>query len=90
MIRMPPNLRDYVDPGLRIAGAVLVIAGVVALGLATSFQGYIGALMVLTLAGCSFVGARELKAKQASAAKQPLADDPVPRDPNQDGTAIGN
>ena len=90
MMRMPPNLSEYLYPGLRIAGVVLLIAGAVALGFAVSFEGYIAALMVFTLAGCSFVGARELKAKQASAEK-PVLDGQFPtRSTEQDGPPVGN
>ena len=45
--------------------AVLLIAGLVLFVAAISFEGYIAALMVMALAGCSYAGARELKARQA-------------------------
>ena len=44
---------------------VLLIAGLVLFVAAVSFEGYIAALMVMALAGCSYAGARELKARQA-------------------------
>jgi len=58
---MPPHVRDYLYAGLLGATPVFVIVGVVMLWRASSFEGYIGALIVLTLACCSFLGARELK-----------------------------
>ena len=58
---MQPQVRDYLYAGLLGATPVLLIAGVIMLWTASTFQGYIGALMVLTLAACSFLGARELK-----------------------------
>lgn len=58
---MQQRVRDYLYAGLLGATPVLVIAGVVMLSTVSSFQGYIGALMVLTLAACAFLGARELK-----------------------------
>jgi len=47
--------------------AVLLIAGLVLFVAAVSFEGYIASLMVMALAGCSYAGARELKARQAKA-----------------------
>jgi len=61
---MQQQARDYLYAGLLGATPVLLIAGVVVFWNASSFQGYIGALMILTLAGCSFLGARELKPTQ--------------------------
>lgn len=61
---MHPQLRDYLYAGLLGATPVLVIVGAIFLWRASSFQGYIAALMVLTLAACSFFGARELKPTQ--------------------------
>ena len=55
---MPQNWREYVYTGLLIATGVLVIAGLVVFASAVSFQGYITAMMLLALAGCSIVGAR--------------------------------
>jgi hypothetical protein len=81
---MPQNWREYVYTGLLIATGVLVIAGVVVFASAVSFQGYITALMLLALAGCSIVGAREFKAKEASAATPPpLADNVATKSDNQ-------
>ena len=65
---VPQEMRDYVHTALLVATAVLSIAGAVVFLLAVSFQGYIGALMLFALAGCSFAGARELKPKQAGPA----------------------
>ncbi len=61
---MPPQLRDYLYAGLLGATPVLLVVGAIMLLRAGSFQGYIAALMVLTLAACSFLGARELKPAQ--------------------------
>ncbi len=61
---MPQNARDYVYAALLGATAVLLIVGLVLFWAAISFEGYITALMALTLAGCSFLGARELKPNQ--------------------------
>lgn len=61
---MPQNLRDYVYTALLGATAVLLIAGLVLFWAAISFEGYITALMTLTLGACSFLGARELKPNQ--------------------------
>jgi hypothetical protein len=58
---MQQHLRDYLTAGLLGATPVLVIVGAVMFWRASSFEGYIGALIVLTLAACSFLGARELK-----------------------------
>jgi hypothetical protein len=58
---MQPQVRDYLSAGLLGATPVFVIAGAVMFWRASSFEGYIGALIVLTLAACSFLGARELK-----------------------------
>ena len=51
--------------------AVLLIAGLVLFVAAVAFEGYIAALMVMALAGCSYAGARELKARMA---KPPVDD----------------
>jgi hypothetical protein len=61
---MQQQARDYLYAGLLGATPVLLIAGIVMLWNASSFQGYIGALMVLTLAACGFLAARELKPTQ--------------------------
>ena len=51
--------------GLVALAVVLLLAGLVLLVAAVSFEGYIAALMVMALAGCSYAGARELKARQS-------------------------
>ena len=51
--------------------ALLLLAGLVLFVAAVSFEGYIAALMVMALAGCSYAGAREVKARQA---KTPVDD----------------
>jgi hypothetical protein len=69
---------DQLHLGLRIASGVLVIAGLGALFVAMTFQGYISALLLLALAGCGFAGARELAAKQKKPDPAPLPDQPGP------------
>ena len=64
---MQPHVRDYLYTGLLGATPVFIIVGVVMLWRASSFEGYIGALIVLTLAACSFLGARELKPAELNA-----------------------
>lgn len=78
---MQENVRDYLYAGLLGAAPVLLIAGVVMLWTASTFQGYIGALMVLTLAACSFLSARELK----PGAIRALFDHLLGKKTNQDG-----
>jgi hypothetical protein len=77
---MLPQIRpDHVHLGLRIASAVLVIAGLGALlFVAVTFQGYITGLLLLALAGCGFAGARELAAKQKKTDPAPLPEQPGP------------
>ena len=58
---MQPHVRGYLYAGLLSATPVLVIVAAVVFWRSSAFEGYIGALMVLTLAACSFLGARELK-----------------------------
>ena len=69
---------DHVHLGLRIASALLVVAGLGALFVAVTFQGYITALLLLALAGCGFAGARELAAKQKKPDSPPLPEQPGP------------
>jgi hypothetical protein len=57
---MPPITRKHVYLSLLGATGVLLIAGAVLLILAVSFEGYVSALLLWALAGCSFFGAREL------------------------------
>jgi hypothetical protein len=56
---------NYVHLGLLAAAVVLLIAGLVLFVAAVSFEGYVAAVMVMALGGCSYAGARELKARQA-------------------------
>ena len=90
MSPMPQHIRDYLYTGLRIASPVLVILGLVALWLAASFEGYIGAVMLFALAGCSFVGARELKEEEMKANAPAMADSLIARTGNEDGTSVGH
>ena len=69
---------DHLHLGLRIASGVLVIAGLGALFIAVTCQGYIPALLLLALAGCGFAGARELAAKQKKTHPAPLPEQPGP------------
>lgn len=62
---MPPERNRYLHLGLVGGAIVLLIAGLVLFVAAVSFEGYITALMVMALAGCSYAGAREVKARQA-------------------------
>ena len=64
---MEQRARDYLYTGLLGATPVFVIVGLVMLWRASTFEGYIGALIVLTLAACSFLGARELKPAEVNA-----------------------
>jgi len=64
---MQQHVRDYLYAGLLGATPVFVIVGAVMFWRASSFEGYIGALIVLTLAACSFLGARELKPAELNA-----------------------
>jgi hypothetical protein len=64
---MESRARNYLYAGLLGATPVFVIVGVVMLLRAGSFEGYIGALIVLTLAACSFLGARELNPQELNA-----------------------
>ena len=63
--------RNPVQLALLGLAAVLLIAGLVLFVAAVSFEGYIAALMVMALAGCSYAAARELKAREA---KTPVND----------------
>jgi hypothetical protein len=59
------NVRKHFYTGACIASAILLLAGIVLLWAAVSFEGYLLALIAIALAGCSFTGAEELKAKLA-------------------------
>lgn len=76
---MPHNLREYLYRGLLISTPALFLAGAITFWAAISFQGYIIALMALALAGCAFVGAREIKARD------PNANATEGREPQPDG-----
>ena len=64
---MSEKTRQYLYLSMLGGAAVLLIAGAVVLGLATSFEGYVTALLLWALAGCGVVGARELKEWQPRA-----------------------
>ena len=82
---MQPHVRDYLYAGLLGVTPVCVIIGVVMFWRASSFEGYIGALIVLTLAACSFLGARELKPDEIRA----LFDHLRRKKPGQSGPTPG-
>jgi len=86
---MQQNVRDYLYAGLLGATPVLVIVGVVMFWRASAFEGYIGALIVLTLAACSFLGARELK-PTLRADMQALFDHLRGKRTDQNGPTAGN
>jgi hypothetical protein len=86
---MPQNVRDYLYPALLSVAGVLLIAGLVLFWAAVSFEGYITALMTLTLAGCSFLGARELKPGKRTD-MQALVEYFSGKKTNQNGPAAGN
>jgi len=83
---MQQNTRDYLYRGLLIAIPVLLVVGVVLFWAAISFEGYIVALMLLALAGCSFAGARELKPQETRAYMQALVDHLRGKSSHQDGS----
>jgi len=58
---MRKKLFDCLCTGLMLASAPFIVAGIVIFWRATSFQGYIGALLMLALAAASFLGALEIK-----------------------------
>jgi hypothetical protein len=86
---MPQNLRHYLYPALLSVTGVLLIAGLVLFWAAISFEGYITALMTLTLAGCSFLGARELKSEKRTD-MQALVEYFSAKKTNQDDPTAGN
>ena len=90
MSPMPQHIRAYLYTGLRIATPVLIVSGLIALWLAVSFEGYIGALILFALSGCSFVGARELKEEEVKANAPAMADSFIARTGDHDGTSVGN
>jgi hypothetical protein len=79
---LPQNTRDALHTALLVGTPVLALGGLVVFGIAETFPGYISAVMLLALAGCSYAGARELKEKP------PSADLPPPAAPEQSGTPL--
>ncbi|HEX7055079.1 MAG TPA: hypothetical protein VF211_14235 [Burkholderiales bacterium] len=61
--------RDHLYAGCVLSAAVLALIGVVLLWRAVSFEGHIGALLVLAVAALCFVAGRELKARSAEIEK---------------------
>jgi hypothetical protein len=64
---MAKELRERLYTAFMLAAAALAVAGVVLLWSAVSFEGYIGALLVLAVAAVCVVAGRELKASGAEA-----------------------
>jgi len=60
------NVREHFYTGARIASGILLVVGIALFWAAVSFEGYLLALIAMALAGCSFTGAEELKAKLAT------------------------
>ena len=86
---MPRNVRDYLYAALLSATAVLLMVGLVLFWAAIAFEGYIAALMILTLAGCSFLGARELRSEKRTDV-QALVDYLSGKKTHQNGPTAGN
>ncbi|MFN2644263.1 MAG: hypothetical protein ABR570_04685 [Burkholderiales bacterium] len=84
MPRLPQNPREAMVAALLAAIPLLALGGMVVLLIAETFQGYISAFMLLALAGCSYAGARELKAKA------PQADPPAPAAPEHTETPLSD
>jgi len=74
--------REYVHAALLGITAVLIILGIAVFYSAASFEGHIAGVMLLALAGCSYSGARELKAKLAKPAAAAPAE-PGPTEGNE-------
>jgi hypothetical protein len=55
------KVREHFYTGARIASGILLVAGIVLLYAAVSFEGYLLALITVALAGCGFTGLQELK-----------------------------
>ena len=87
---MQQNTRDYLYRALLIAIPVLLVVGVVLFWAAISFEGYIVALMLLAVAGCSFAGARELKPRETMAYMRVLGDYLRGKKTKQDGSTPGD
>jgi hypothetical protein len=64
---MAKELRERLYTAFMLAAAALAVAGVVLLWSAVSFEGYIGALLVLAVAAVCVVAGRELKTSGAEA-----------------------
>jgi hypothetical protein len=60
---MRQNIREYSYAGLIAATPILVLIGLALLWTAVSVEAHLTAFIFLALAGCSYVGAQELKLK---------------------------
>lgn len=76
MTAMPKDLGKYLYPACVLAAAVLALAGLAVLTAASTFEGYITALLLFALGGVAVCGAWEVKAKDA----RPDAGNPPPGD----------
>jgi zinc transporter ZupT len=83
---MQPHVRDYLYAGLLGATPVLVVIAAVVFWRASAFEGYIGALMMLTAGACTFLGARELKPTELDALLRSL----LGHKTNQNGPTPGH
>jgi hypothetical protein len=68
---MPPISRHHLHAASMIAGALFLLAGIVLFWIAGSFQGYIGALLLMAIGALGFVAARELKRSERIAPPAP-------------------
>ena len=62
VLMLAKEFRDHLYTGSLLAAAALVVVGIVLLYGAVSFEGYIGALLLLAVAAVCFVAGRELRA----------------------------
>ena len=72
---MPAINRQHVTVALMVGGALFLLAGLALFLSAGSFQGYIAALLVMSIGALGFVSARELKRSERvepAARQEPL------------------
>jgi hypothetical protein len=87
---MPTRLREYLSFGLLAATPAMLLAAVVVLSLATTFQGYIGGLLLLMLGVVTFLAARELKGKSSEADLRALFNHLTRRKAKEEQASAGN